>query len=246
VVEALRKQHAPREVVLVSKDINMRVKARALGLNAEDYQNDKTLEDGDLLYSGVLAAAADFWVQASGKTWKAGNSGGHTFYRIRGPIVPQLMINQFVYFEAPGEPSLYARVTEIRGKTAVLQTLKDFGSAKNAGVGRDRPQPRAELRHEPADGPGDRLRHPDRHGRHRQDAAGAGRRPDPGAGRPPLHRDHHDPRHRERGRGHRLPARHRGRKDGPLDGRAGRQPRSAGQGRRRQRAANGAAPPPTN
>ena len=54
VVEALRRQHAPREVVLVSKDINMRVKARALGLPAEDYQNDKALEDGDLLYSGAL------------------------------------------------------------------------------------------------------------------------------------------------------------------------------------------------
>jgi PhoH-like ATPase len=39
-----------------------------------------------------------------------------------------LLINQFVYFEAPGEPSLYARVTEIRGKTAVLKTLKDFGT----------------------------------------------------------------------------------------------------------------------
>jgi PhoH-like ATPase len=41
-------------VVLVSKDINMRVKARALGLATDDYQNDKTLEDGDLLYSGAL------------------------------------------------------------------------------------------------------------------------------------------------------------------------------------------------
>jgi PhoH-like ATPase len=41
-----------------------------------------------------------------------------------------------------------------------------------------------------------RLRHPDRHRRHRQDADGAGRRPDPGAGRPPLHRDHRHPRHR--------------------------------------------------
>jgi PhoH-like ATPase len=37
------------------------------------------------------------------------------------------MINQFVYYEAPGEPSLYMRVTEIRGKTAVLKTLRDFG-----------------------------------------------------------------------------------------------------------------------
>ncbi|GKS75721.1 PhoH family protein [Acidovorax sp. SUPP950] len=131
VVEALRKLHAPREVVLVSKDINMRVKARALGLNAEDYQNDKTLEDGDLLYSGLLALPADFWIK-TGKNVESWQSGVHTYYRIGGPIVPQLMINQFVYFEAPGEPSLFARVTEIRDRTAVLQTLKDYGSAKNA------------------------------------------------------------------------------------------------------------------
>ncbi|MBA4062006.1 MAG: phosphate starvation-inducible protein PhoH, partial [Verminephrobacter sp.] len=131
VVAALAKEHAPREVVLVSKDINMRVKARALGLNAEDYQNDKTLDDGDLLYAGVLALPQDFWSK-SGKNVESWQSGAHTYYRIGGPIVPQLMINQFVYFEAPGEPSLFARVSEIREKTAVLQTLKDFGSAKNA------------------------------------------------------------------------------------------------------------------
>ena len=131
VVAALSKEHAPREVVLVSKDINMRVKARALGLNAEDYQNDKTLDDGDLLYAGVLALPQDFWSK-SGKNVESWQSGAHTYYRIGGPIVPQLMINQFVYFEAPGEPSLFARVSEIREKTAVLQTLRDFGSAKNA------------------------------------------------------------------------------------------------------------------
>jgi PhoH-like ATPase len=66
VVQALRdaqksKGSAARDVVLVSKDINMRVKARALGLPAEDYYNDKTLEDGDLLYTGVLPLPADFW-----------------------------------------------------------------------------------------------------------------------------------------------------------------------------------------
>ena len=47
VVMSLREQLPKREVVLVSKDINMRVKARALGLPVEDYFNDKTLEDGD-------------------------------------------------------------------------------------------------------------------------------------------------------------------------------------------------------
>jgi len=46
--------------------------------------------------------------------------------------VPSLHINQFVYFEAPGEPSMYARVTEVRGKTATLKTLKDFTHPKNA------------------------------------------------------------------------------------------------------------------
>ncbi len=131
VVEALRKEYAPREVVLVSKDINMRVKARALGLATDDYQNDKTLDDGDLLYSGVLALPNDFWTRQS-KTIESWQQGSYNFYRITGPIVTSLLINQFVFFEAPGEPPLYARVTEIRAKTAVLKTLKDFNHLKNA------------------------------------------------------------------------------------------------------------------
>ena len=131
VVDALRQQHAPREVVLVSKDINMRVKSRALGLATDDYQNDKTLEDGDLLYSGSMALPVDFWT-THGNTVESWQQGLYTFYRITGPIVPSLLINQLVYFEAPGEPSLYARVTEIRGTTAVFKTLKDYTHLKNA------------------------------------------------------------------------------------------------------------------
>jgi PhoH-like ATPase len=138
VVQALRDEYATdkpgkpkQEVVLVSKDINMRVKARALGLAADDYQNDKTLEDGDLLYAGSLALPPDFWTRQS-KTVESWQSGSTTFYRISGPLVPNLYINQFVFFEAPGEPSMYARVTEIRDKTAVLKTLKDYSSGKNA------------------------------------------------------------------------------------------------------------------
>ncbi|MGV3573458.1 MAG: PhoH family protein [Ramlibacter sp.] len=131
VVQALREKHAPREVVLVSKDINMRVKARALGLATDDYQNDKVLDDLELMYSGSLALPQDFWTK-HGKTVESWQSGSYTYYRVSGPVVPSLLINQFVYFESPGEPSLYARVTEIRGKTAVLKTLKDYGHLKNA------------------------------------------------------------------------------------------------------------------
>ena len=131
VVEALRQQRSGRDVVLVSKDINMRVKARALGLAAEDYQNDKVLEDGDLLYSGLMPLPQDFWTKA-GKGMESWNEGPYTCYRVTGAIVGQFMINQFVYYEAPGEPSLFLRVTEIRDRTAVLKTLRDYGHAKNA------------------------------------------------------------------------------------------------------------------
>jgi len=131
VVQALREQQSGRDVVLVSKDINMRIKARALGLPAEDYTNDKTLDDGDLLYSGVLALPSDFW-ERHGKTMESWQQGGSTYYRISGPLVPSLLVNQFVYLESPGNAPLYAKVTEITGKTAVLKTLKDYTHAKNA------------------------------------------------------------------------------------------------------------------
>ena len=131
VVQALRRQHTQRDVVLVSKDINMRIKARALGLPAEDYYNDKTLEDGDLLYTGVLPLPADFW-ERHGKTMESWQQGGSTYYRISGPMVPALMVNQFVYLEAPGAAPLHAKVTEITGKTAVLRTLKEYTHQKNA------------------------------------------------------------------------------------------------------------------
>jgi PhoH-like ATPase len=127
----LREQKPERDVVLVSKDINMRVKARALGLPAEDYFNDKTLEDGDLLYTGVMQLPADFW-EHHGKTMESWNQGSHTFYRISGPLVPALLVNQCVYLEAADEAPLYARVSEITGKTAVLKTLRDFTHAKNS------------------------------------------------------------------------------------------------------------------
>lgn len=134
VVAALEKQHAKREVVLVSKDINMRVKARALGLKAEDYQNDKALDDDELLYSGIHALPADFWDIQSDQieSWK---EGAHTLYRIYGDIVQSMLVNQFVYYEQAGETSLFARVTEIRGDSAVLKTLRDCTHPKQGAWG---------------------------------------------------------------------------------------------------------------
>ncbi len=129
VVKALQKELPARQVVLVSKDINMRIKARALGLPAEDYRNDQVLEDTDLLYSGLLALPADFW-DRHGKGVESWQQAGSTFYRISGPLVPSMVINQFVHLD--GEMPLVAQVKELTGRTAVLQTLRDFAHHKNA------------------------------------------------------------------------------------------------------------------
>ena len=133
VVRELQQSRKDRQVVLVSKDINMRIKARALGLPAEDYFNDQVLEDRDLMYSGVFQLPPDFWPK-HGKdmeSWSDAKSGT-MFYRVTGPSVSQMMVNQFVYQEnTDGSTPFYAQVREINGKTALLQTLKDFSHQKN-------------------------------------------------------------------------------------------------------------------
>jgi PhoH-like ATPase len=133
VVSELQKTRKGQEVVLVSKDINMRIKARALGLPAEDYFNDQVLEDRDLMYAGVMTLPADFWPK-HGKdmeSW-ADSKSGTMFYRVTGPSVQSMLVNQFVYQENPdGSTPFYAQVKEINGKTALLQTLRDFSHQKN-------------------------------------------------------------------------------------------------------------------
>ena len=136
VVRALEDQFPGRPIVLVSKDINMRIKARAMGLPAEDYFNDHVLEDSDLLYSGIVQLPNDFWSK-HGKgieTWQENKNGlSTTFYRITGPLIPSLLVNQFVYLEPNnGEASFYGQVRQINGKTAVLQTLRDYGHSKHS------------------------------------------------------------------------------------------------------------------
>ncbi|MGH8637511.1 MAG: PhoH family protein [Burkholderiales bacterium] len=128
VVKFLQTRHAGRQVILVSKDINMRIKARTLGLAAEDYYNDKVLEDTELLYTGAVELPGDFWEQhgAGMQSWQ---SGGRSLYRIGGPLVASLYVNQFVHL--PAEPPFDAWVKESDGRSAVLETLRDHAQARN-------------------------------------------------------------------------------------------------------------------
>ncbi|MAL01628.1 PhoH family protein [Neopusillimonas maritima] len=128
VVHALQTRHPKREVTLVSKDINMRLKALSLGLRAEDYYNDRVIDDSDLLYEGVMPLPDNFWTK-HGKDVESWQQGGVTYYRIKGPLCSQFMVNEFVYFE--GELPLYAQVKEVNGKSAVLATIRDYSHGKN-------------------------------------------------------------------------------------------------------------------
>jgi PhoH-like ATPase len=129
VVTALAERETGRDVILVSKDINMRIKAHALGLAAEDYYNDKVLEDTDVLYTGTRELPPEFWDQ-HGKDIESWKKDGRTYYRIRGPLCQELLLNEFVYQE--GERPLHAMVKEVHGRSAVLETLRDYTHGKNA------------------------------------------------------------------------------------------------------------------
>ncbi len=124
----LQHHNPKRSVVLVSKDINMRIKARAIGVAAEDYFNDKVLEDTDLLYTGMRELPKDFW-DKHGKDIESWQEHGRTLYRVRGPLVATLSVNEFVYQDE--DKPFYAVVAAQEGKTVVLKTLKDYTHQKN-------------------------------------------------------------------------------------------------------------------
>ena len=128
IVSALQRQRPDQQVILVSKDINIRLKAKALSLPAEDYRHDQVLEDSDLLYKGSREVDADFWSELTDEvdTWM---EAGFTYYRIKGPLVYDLSVNEFIYTDA--EPPFSAQVRETYRDTAVISTLRDYGHTKN-------------------------------------------------------------------------------------------------------------------
>jgi len=120
---ALQREFADARVTLVSKDINMRIKAAIIGVHDEDYYSDKTIEDADLLFSGVEALPKDFW-ERNGRDIESWHEGSRTFYRIRGPTVREWHPNQFVY-EA-SDNGIEAIVRQCDGEVAVLELTRDY------------------------------------------------------------------------------------------------------------------------
>lgn len=124
----LKEKFPKREVILVSKDINMRVKARALEQSSQDYLSDQVLEDADLLYAGTRELSSDFW-ETHVNNVETSKKDNCTFYRIRGPLCSKLLVNEFVWQD--GANPFRAIVHEHAGKSATLRTFPDYTHPKN-------------------------------------------------------------------------------------------------------------------
>jgi len=125
----LRDQFPDRPVILVTKDINLRIKASIYGITAEDYENDRALDDFALLFTGSDALPEDFWsLHPELRSW---NERGRTFYEVNVRDDELWYPNQCLYM--PGENDVELRVLEITGdedaRKAKLVLLDDHTHA---------------------------------------------------------------------------------------------------------------------
>ncbi|MCG8433782.1 MAG: PhoH family protein [Gammaproteobacteria bacterium] len=120
---ALQEEYPKRQVTLVSKDINLRIKASVLGIHAEDYYNDKALDDLNLLYTGVDPLPDNFWEEHS-KGMESWQEEGHTFYRVNGPRIDHWNPSQLLYLE--GDGGIEAKVVKNERDSVVIELLQDY------------------------------------------------------------------------------------------------------------------------
>lgn len=126
----LRDEYQDRDVILVSKDINLRIKAHVVGLMAEDFFNDQVLDDTDLLPTGFHSLPENFWSTHS-KEMKSWQEEGRTFYTLQGPLTKDWRCGECLYQD--GDISSFeAIVREKNDDGVVIETLRDFEEKKHA------------------------------------------------------------------------------------------------------------------
>ena len=126
---ALKVDEPGTPVVLVSKDINLRIKASIVGIVNEDYENDRALDDFSLLYTGVTALPEDFW-QKNGNDLKSWTEKGRTFYEISRNQDDDWHPNQFLYL--PGDEEAELKVARVGEHKVTLQIVDDYRSNQHA------------------------------------------------------------------------------------------------------------------
>lgn len=124
----LQKKHPEKQVIIISKDINLRIKAGILGITAQDYYNDKVLDDVNLLHSGLHILENDFW-DTHGKDVEAWQDSGHSFYRISGPLTAHWNPNDCI---STHDSQFQAMVKQVEQGHAVVQVARDYSQNKHA------------------------------------------------------------------------------------------------------------------
>ena len=125
---ALRDSYKGHEIVLISKDINLRIKAAILNLPSEDYYNDRALDDVDLLYKGMYVEDDSFWERYQQvDSW---SENGATYYRIERLEGDDWFPNQCIVI-GDGD-GIEAIVVEVDDTFTVLKLVTDYQSGKNS------------------------------------------------------------------------------------------------------------------
>jgi len=90
-----QKDNADLKVVLVTKDLNMRLKARACGIESEDYHNDQLVSDIKQLTKGFVSIEGSFWDRIAEVESK--RIDGHTYHKIALDLLGfEVFTNQFI------------------------------------------------------------------------------------------------------------------------------------------------------
>lgn len=118
-VAQLHQQHPQHRVVLVTKDINMRLKARACGIDSEDYQSDQLLSDITQLNKGYVDFGESFWDQVVDVQTEQ-MATGETLYRVQREGFPHEVQPHQFFFDATG---FLARVIALEDDVMVLRHL---------------------------------------------------------------------------------------------------------------------------
>ena len=127
---ALQTKYPQRPVTLVSKDINLRIKAAISGVHTEDYHNDQVLDDLTLLYNGYTALPENFWDAHGDKMESWHDARGRACYRIKGPLVKKWHVNQFLHLPDEEEHGLELCVSSKEKDVAELRVIRDYRSGK--------------------------------------------------------------------------------------------------------------------
>ena len=130
---ALKEKLTDKQITLVTKDINLRIKASIVGLHSEDYHNDKVLEDVELLYSGNYELEPNFW-ETHGKELDSWIEEGRTFYKIHGPEVENWNPSQCIYIPDGDFDAIVRSIKDEDGgeKTAIIETVRDYTSMEHS------------------------------------------------------------------------------------------------------------------